>query len=271
MGCRRQHFCSMNYHLARCLTVLARPVRAIHGKIIVATGTRMGCDRYMVQLASGHWREHVLNIASQLYSEAVLRELGFSDYKVHSEDDDPCMSMVEEDMLARYCMDFIVCLAGQRVLTCMHYTSSVPLRSFQLLHPCEKETAKALDVFKMWWDVLSKAEGAAHSNPVLSGMLDEVIWRRHQDARIMVELAEHEWKCVPPGLATQLRHAAAGPILTKVAEDGVRHVRNAENRHCSRRLCRVQRQIALADCPVLPDADYPKIPTTAAARAYAKD
>lgn len=70
-------FSNPNRLLAGMLTVLVRPLRESHGKVIIQQSTRAGCLSFVSDMACGKWIAFERSLVKQMANQSVLREAGF--------------------------------------------------------------------------------------------------------------------------------------------------------------------------------------------------
>ena len=188
----------LNFLLCRMLCVMVQPVRESHGQYLVRTKACNGRVKLLSEWASMSWNAVLADTAALLAKPASLVQMGFLPAGGPGVDDAELQADAE---LAKYTLLFACCHLGKRLLSCLSYSWSVPMKFAQLLHEDPAVVAAGLAELQQWWLTLAAAEKCAHSSPavrdlaVRHGMAQHALASENLGHAERVFISECPWAC----------------------------------------------------------------------------
>eukprot|EP00971_Amphidinium_carterae_P338947 6476507-Amphidinium_carterae.1 len=259
----------LHYYLVQAIIRICAPVRESHGEYIRKTSTRWGSMQHLAELAGGEWVESLNAVAAlSVSSEFVIAcGLGVS----HQDHLYSLLDVDDEQTLADIVHTILYRLIARRLLSCLSYTHSLPMKLFGLIDERTEMVQNTLTELKEWWETWQYFE--TESNKGLTeydAVLDQLVWTSWDwPRRMLVMMAEGNWETVPAEVKEELQQTGRIPAGTKQTEDGIREIRRACDSAPAKQLSHDSKWTALLRSDVLGNADINPIPTTTTSSAAA--
>ena len=250
------------------MVFLEESLRILCGQRLVMQKTRGGNQQLMLHLAKGAWVADLSAVLERLQDMEGLAKLGFlhpSDYSASGCAD---QELKEDQVLAAHMYTFATELVRSRLLSMMSHSHFLPGYLVLLLDPEPDTVDAALATLKLWWGHLEALELAALADSAVKSWVDAMLFPKLQWVReIMVRLLEAGWGSVPAEVKEELQIFVDSLHSTKPVEDMFNSMSGLSRQHKAGVMGEVTKWHRQIIASVLPEADRPQVPVTAAAHA----
>ena len=214
------------------LDTVTAPQRLAHGEALVMQDTRLGCSDWEWQQAEETWAVMLADVVGALSDTDALKDAQLLTHNSHSQ---PFILPAEvQSEIAAHIFSYAMHLINLEILWLRRYSHQPAGRFASLIHDSSRQ--RALEVLKIWTEVLLEAEAAAQTGeyPILQNALESMAWTKATWVReILIALLETSFSEVPTDVLHELRSAATcfkSSVLAersfKYARDRVRHVKS---------------------------------------------
>ena len=254
----------------KCLSImlvrLLQPIRHQHGLFLKAVATRRGATEQLGLWALGGWRSAVVDTVRLLTDRFFLKDLGLlrpgSAQPVFE-----ALAVEDENLLCQYALNLTIHLVGQRCLSNLWYSHSLPMKFAGLLASSTHAREETLATLRKWWAVWDSAEAQQWVCPEIGEWLHDILWMSWGWVRrLMICLLEHEFSECPCDVREEVQGMISCMASTKQTEDAIGTLRKQESASQSGKLELSSRWRTLLMSSVLRDADRPEVHSTAASR-----
>eukprot|EP00971_Amphidinium_carterae_P309688 6154448-Amphidinium_carterae.1 len=234
--------------LVAVMCVVSRPVSTGHARMVAEFKSSAGSLAYWVYCASGAWEQDMRDILAALRDEGKLQEMGFKIGVAAQREGD----VDEEELLRKKCVEFAFRLVGQRTLTRLSCSCSLPLKFAALLSDEERIRMDCLKELQLWWEVLKYWELLMVENRELRDLHASLLWPRQQWVRwVLGALEEHGFGCVPERVRIALMPCFEGVTNTEPVEDMFHYMRAEQKKSPNNQMSRAMRWWHAMQSPVL--------------------
>eukprot|EP00971_Amphidinium_carterae_P348731 6490646-Amphidinium_carterae.1 len=234
--------------LVAIMCEIAKPVSVGHANMVGQLKSPAGSLAYWISCATGAWEQDLRDILDTLRSEDKLRAIGFKMGPDAQTDED----VDEEELMRDKSVEFAFHLVGQRCLTRLTCSCSLPLRFAALLSDEAGIRTECLRELKLWWEVLKYWEVVMVDNLELRDLHASLLWPRQQWVRwVFGALEEVDFGCVPERVARALLPCFEGVTNTEPVEDMFHYLRAEQRRSPNHQLSRAMRWWHALQSPVL--------------------